>query len=193
MISFDDVSYCIYDRKVFCNISLTILSASITYLEGLNGSGKTSLLRLIAGIQRPTSGKIILSSSKLNYIGHNLGIKTDLSVYENIKFWADLYNTPNAVDIAIEYFNLNNVLYQKCYTLSAGNCKKIALTRLICCPADIWLLDEIFVNLDDNTTQLIQNLITAKANSGGVVIIASHAKPNIKPFQVINMKDYLRI
>ena len=200
MLSLQSLSFIAQDQKIFQDISMTLFPSSIVYLKGKNGSGKTSLLRMLAGIQKPTNGDITYGkeSTPINkfdkpyctYIGHKTGLKQELSVIDNLKYWAQLYNAEELVDAAIIYFQLQEHAYKKCYELSAGNQKKVALAKLITCQSKFWLLDEIDTNLDDANKKLLLNLIVSQADSGGIVFISSHNEPEIKTALTINMSDY---
>jgi len=102
-----------------------------------------------------------------------------------------LYNAEELVDAAIIYFQLQEHAYKKCYELSAGNQKKVALAKLITCQSKFWLLDEVDTNLDDANKKLLINLIVSQADSGGIVFISSHNEPEIKTALTINMSDYM--
>lgn len=200
MLSLNSLGLNIGDKKLFSNISMSLLPSSIVYLSGANGSGKTSLLRILAGIQRPTSGTITFSRQSVDikylkkpyctYIGHNTGIKLELSVFDNIKFWANTYNSIQSLQAAIHYFSLESILDSKCYELSAGNQKKVALCRLLSCKSELWLLDEVYSNLDQGGRDLLTRLIIAKADSGGMIFVSSHNEPEIKSAQVLNINEY---
>lgn len=200
MLSLQSLSFIAQDQKIFQDISLTLFPSSIVYLKGKNGSGKTSLLRMLAGIQKPTNGDITYGKESISinkfdkpyctYIGHKTGLKQELSVIDNLKYWAQLYNAEELVDAAIIYFQLQEHAYRKCYELSAGNQKKVALAKLITCQSKFWLLDEIDTNLDDANKKLLINLIVSQADSGGIVFISSHNEPEIKTALTINMSDY---
>ncbi|MEM6339378.1 MAG: heme ABC exporter ATP-binding protein CcmA [Pseudomonadota bacterium] len=201
MLSLQSLSFIAQDQKIFQDISLTLFPSSIIYLKGKNGSGKTSLLRMLAGIQKPTSGDITYGKESIpinkfdkpfcTYIGHKTGLKQELSVIDNLKYWAQLYNAEELVDAAIIYFQLQEHAYKKCYELSAGNQKKVALAKLITCQSKFWLLDEVDTNLDDANKKLLINLIVSQADSGGIVFISSHHEPEIKTALTINMSDYV--
>ena len=196
MISINGLKLIIDEICVFKDISITLLPSAICYLIGDNGSGKTSLLRILSGIQKQSDGKI--SCGKNNnqniqnslYIGHNTAIKNELSVLENIMIWSKIYDSIEKVDAAIHYFNLYDVVNKKCYELSAGNKQKVALTRLLTCNADFWLLDEVDQNLDQKNQTLLDRLIITKANNRGIIIFATQNHPRIKSAHTINMQDY---
>ena len=200
MLSLQSLNFSINNQTVFKDIALTLLPSSVLYLNGQNGSGKTSLLRMLAGIQKPTKGTITygknsIAINKFNkpyctYIGHKTGLKQELSVIDNLKFWAQIYNAEELVDAAIIYFQLQEHAHKKLYELSAGNQKKIALAKLITCHSKLWLLDEIDTNLDETNKKLLLNLIVSQADNGGIVIISSHNTPDIKTALTLNMTDY---
>lgn len=200
MLSLHSLGFSLEHENIFQNISLTVLPSSIIYLKGRNGSGKTSLLRMLAGIQKPTDGKMTYGKQQTDlsdfdkpyctYIGHKLGIKQELTVIENLIFWAQLYKTEELINVAIMYFGLEGIINKKCYELSAGNQKKVALTKLIICQSTLWLLDEIDTNLDDRNKKLLMNLIVTHADNGGITFISSHNKPEIKTSLTINLEEY---
>ncbi|HJD64673.1 MAG TPA: heme ABC exporter ATP-binding protein CcmA [Rickettsia endosymbiont of Diachasma alloeum] len=195
MLSFHQLKFSIYQKKLFDNLSITFLNSAITYVKGANGCGKTSLLRMIAGIMQPNSGNIFYKNLNINniakpyctYIGHNLGLKLEMTVFENLKFWSEIYNSVETLDAAIHYFKLYDLLDEKCYTLSSGLQKVVALARLIACQSDLWLLDEVETNLSKENRDLLNNLIVMKANSGGIVLLSSHTENHIKSAQILQL------
>ncbi len=182
---------------IFQDLSFSSVSGGILYIRGCNGSGKSSLLRIIAGIQFPKSGNIKINNleqeptSYFSYIGHELGVNLVLSVEENLLFWAKLYNAHKALNATIFYFGLQELLDNKVCELSAGNRKKLALSRLFLENKKIWLLDEIDSNLDESNKLILYNAIISKASMGGIIIIASHAQEFTKNAQILHMGDYV--
>lgn len=195
MLSFHQLKFNIYQKQLFDNLSITFLDSAITYIKGANGCGKTSLLRMVAGIMQPSNGNIFYKNLNINniakpyctYIGHNLGIKLEMTVFENLKFWSEIYNSVETLDAAIHYFKLYDLLDEKCYTLSSGLQKVVALARLIACQSDLWLLDEVETNLSKENRDLLNNLIVMKANSGGIVLLSSHTENHIKSAQILQL------
>ncbi len=200
MISLYSLSFFIEKKIFFKDISMSFLPSSIVYLQGKNGSGKTSLLRMLAGIQNPSKGNITFGKESLpisylskpycTYIGHNFALKLELTVLENLEFWAKLYKSESLVNAAIIYFSLQDLLNTKCYELSTGNRKKVALARLITCQSKLWLLDEVDSNLDSDNKKLLLNLIITHADNGGFTFIATHELPAIKTAQILNISEY---
>lgn len=198
MLICDRVSLSASGKAIFSSASFTLLPGSITYLRGSNGSGKSSLLRMIAGIQKPGLGAISfygydinnIEKPYANYIGHNIGIKDELTVLENIRLWARLYDSEALIHAALYYFGLIDLMDTKAYKLSAGNRQKIALARLLSCESDLWLLDEVDAHLDAQNRALLNNAISSKAGNGGIVIITSHTKPEFKGVMDIDMEDF---
>lgn len=195
MLSFHQLKFNIYQKQLFDNLSITFLDSAITYIKGANGCGKTSLLRMVAGIMQPSNGNIFYRNLNINniakpyctYIGHNLGLKLEMTVFENLKFWSEIYNSVETLDAAIHYFKLYDLVDEKCYTLSSGLKKVVALARLIACQSDLWLLDEVETNLSKENRDLLNNLIVMKANSGGIVLLSSHTENHIKSAQILQL------
>ena len=193
MIKVDNLSVSYSDKYVLNSITLEIPDGSWTCIVGPNGAGKTSLLETIAGLKTPYSGEIKfkgskLASSDINYIGHKLAIKLELSAFDNLIHWARSLDGLEALPAAIVYLSLGDALEQKCKTLSSGMRKKLSLARLMLSSAPIWLLDEIQSNLDEHNLQLLQGLIASKISSGGIIIISTHIKP--PKGQILNLEDF---
>lgn len=200
MLSIVEVTDFYKQNNLYNNINITILPGAIVNIKGANGAGKTCLLRTIAGIKKPFCGQIFYGFNKTNisdvpkpfctYIGHNLGLKLELTVRDHLKFWANIHNSFELIDVSIYYFKLQQFLDKKCYELSSGEQKRIALSKLFICQTDLWILDEAESNLDSQHKSLLDNLIITKANNGGIILITSHGDLSIKSAQVIDIEDY---
>jgi len=192
-----NLGYYIGEKYLFKNISFTLMPGAFLVVEGPNGSGKTTLLRMIAGLISG-EGNILVDKTPLedlkkpwvNYIGHNLALKAELDVKENLEFWAKIYSSPELIKASIHYFNLYDYLDMKIYELSAGQKRRVALAKLLACNADIWVLDEIDQNLDTENLALLHNVIQIKANQGGIIIFSTHNPEKIKKKHSINLLDY---
>lgn len=200
MLSLQNLALINQEKVIFSELSVTLLPGVIIILRGDNGSGKTSLLKMIAGVQNPSKGSILygknyspISSSALpycTYIGHKKGFKAELTILENLIFVARLYKAAELVEAAIHYFDLKELLGKNYYQLSAGNQQKVALARLILCPSKLWLLDEVETNLDQANRDKLKNLISIQAKNGGIIINTSHNQNWLEASTVINMKDF---
>lgn len=179
------------NRLLFENLSLVVREQQMLIISGKNGSGKTSLLRIIAGLLTPQKGQVLLTinnkcydiseysalySSIMVYIGHREAIYNSLTVLENMKFWTQMRLNTQLLKSTIHYFQMYDVLNLSCDKLSAGWRKRLALTRLILFDADIWLMDEPFSNLDSYVKKLLINLINIKQQRGGIIILTSHTQ-----------------
>jgi heme exporter protein A len=185
MLTISDISYQKNDKKIFENIGFSIGLGCCLILTGANGSGKTSLLKVIAGINKPNSGKILWNeqdieefrdefNADMQYLGHKNFAKPELTVHENLKFFSGISKTEILIPSAVKYFGLEEVLDKKVGKLSAGWKQRILLAKLLCCPATIWLLDEPTNNLDKQGKELLFNLITVRVKEGGIVMVSSH-------------------
>lgn len=198
ILSCSNLELKINDKSLFSNFGVTLFPGSIIHLVGQNGDGKTSLLRMIAGIAKCEKGIITLGGINVeelekpyaNYIGHNIGIKEDLTVLENLAIFAKLHGSMLALPGALHYFDLSEFMDQKLYSLSAGNKKKVALARLLACHSNLWLLDEISSNLDSQNYELLCKILITKASSGGIIIMTSHNDIPIKNIVKIDIRDF---
>jgi heme exporter protein A len=181
-------------RTVFQNLDFEIGSGEFAELRGPNGAGKSSLLRLLAGLNVPESGTLVFEGGKdeatiaeqAHYIGHSEANKPALTVQENLKFWSELLGesfNPNATSI----FNLSGMADDQALLLSAGQKRRLALTRLVLAHRPIWLLDEPSVGLDAASIILLQNQIAKHVSSGGMVIAATHTDLGIAATRSINL------
>ncbi|WP_407496582.1 heme ABC exporter ATP-binding protein CcmA [Pseudooceanicola sp. MF1-13] len=143
-------------------------------LTGPNGVGKTTLLRTIAKLQPPYTGKVIVpDTDAIAYAGHADGIKTVLSVTENLSFWAKVYGHDDISD-ALSTFNLTDLANRAAGSLSAGQKRRLGLARLAVTGRPIWVLDEPTVSLDKASVSMFGDAVRAHLAGGGTAIIASH-------------------
>lgn len=174
MITFENISYEVGGVDLFNKTSFTVLPGAIVKIVGHNGAGKTTFLRMISGIIKPTSGEMIKTSDNVNYIGHNLGIKDDLTTIEQLYFWAGFEGTEMLIPAVLKVINLEDMAHIYCYKLSAGNKQKLAIAKLLISQSNLWILDEIDSALDEGNTGLLQNIMATKANNGGIIFFSSH-------------------
>lgn len=163
---------------VFAPVDLAVAPGELWLVTGANGAGKTTLIRLLAGLLRPSAGRVEVRAERMAYLGHQLGLKDDLTVEENLRFHAALGGGANLggrdVDSAILAVGLDLARFQAVRTLSAGQRKRCALARLLLCPAPLWLLDEPYANLDAQGVNLVDELLSEQVNGGGACIMSTH-------------------
>ena len=181
-------------RMVFQNLNFEIAAGEFAELRGPNGAGKSSLLRLLAGLNVPESGSLIFEGGQdeatiaehAHYIGHSEANKPALTVQENLKFWSELLGAPLNPN-ATSFFNLDGLADDQALLLSAGQKRRLALTRLVLAHRPIWLLDEPSVGLDTASLILLQNQIRSHVATGGIVIAATHTDLGINATRSINL------
>ncbi|AZL15164.1 heme ABC exporter ATP-binding protein CcmA [Rickettsiales endosymbiont of Stachyamoeba lipophora] len=193
LITFDNLSFEYGDQIIFENLSFSTWQGNVVRIIGSNGSGKTTLLKTIAGIHKAKSGRVLLDGkselSKVSYLGHKLGLNLELSVIDNIIFWAELNDSVELIRAALSYFKLGVLADEKCCNLSQGQLKRVALARLMVVPSNIWVLDEPEINLDPEFQERLFHVIRVRAMEGGIIFIASHLSLPIENMISIHM-DY---
>ena len=183
---------------LFENLSFEINSGEVLKISGPNGSGKTSLLRLLAGLGSFDSGKIDYGAFNFNseeynldflYLGHLTALSPELSCIENLKYSSLLGNNKLELDfsIALKKVGLEKFENELVVTLSAGQKKRIALSLLFVTHSKVWLLDEPFSALDSNAIDIIEHRIEEHCKIGGMCILTTHQECNIKNLKEISL------
>ncbi|WP_106744026.1 heme ABC exporter ATP-binding protein CcmA [Yoonia maritima] len=159
---------------VLSDISFDVHAGQALILRGPNGIGKTTLLRTLAGLQPALAGEVDHPADEVAYASHADGIKTALSVTENLSFWADVYGQPVPDDIW-DTFDLADLRERIAGTLSAGQKRRLGLARLGVIGRKVLFLDEPTVSLDGFSVRLFADWLQDKhLASGGVAVIATH-------------------
>ena len=177
------------ERRLFEALNLQLHAGTVTWLRGRNGRGKTSLLRLLAGLSTPAAGEIHIMGrppraagagwrSHWAYVAHQNALKDDLTATEALAFLARLHglnNSAAALQQALRRMGIANRQHAPVRTLSQGQRRRIALARLaLQGSATLWLLDEPFDALDMDGIQALNGLIAEHAARGGCVLLTSH-------------------
>jgi heme exporter protein A len=182
---------CARGRVLFEGLSFEVAGGAALAVEGANGAGKTSLLRLIAGLISPRAGRILLKLQNgesddgeergklVGWLGHQDGLKPQLTVREQLSFFARLYRSPENCDAALEEAGLARQKDFPCRFLSAGQKRRLALARLMTAGRPLWLLDEPFAALDTDGQALMRRAMTRHCQNGGIVIAATHDALNL--------------
>ena len=173
------------DKRLFEALNFRVSAGQALAVEGANGAGKTSLLRLIAGFLAPAAGRIVVKSPQgesddaeergrsIGWLGHLDGLKPQLTVIEQLRFYASLYGKPSN-DTLLEQVGLARQRHLPCRYLSAGQRRRLALARLLASVRPLWLLDEPFAALDTSGQTLVAQLMRQHCGAGGIVIAATH-------------------
>jgi len=176
-------------RLVFSGLSFQLGPGEALLVTGPNGAGKTSLLRQIAGLLPLTAGDLRLDGAGpdaeipelCHYVGHLNTVKTSLSVAENLAFWAAFLGAAGAsLAPALGAFGLTPLADLPAGLLSAGQKRKLALSRLFTAARPIWLLDEPQTSLDIASVKLLDTAIKEHLETGGIAIVASHTSLKTK-------------
>jgi heme exporter protein A len=175
------------DRILFHHLNFTLNSRQILQIEGPNGSGKTSLLRMLCGLALPNEGTIYWQNkdiqevksdywANLAYIGHTSGLKADLTPLENLAVSRalSLFPTSLTLEDALTQVGLSGFEEIPTRLLSAGQQRRVALARLLINQAQLWILDEPFTALDKKAIQMTEELIITHAQQGGMIVLTSH-------------------
>lgn len=181
-------------RLLFENLDLTLQAGDMLQVCGPNGSGKTSLLRLLCGLMQPTEGQVMLNgvaldrqrpelASLLLWIGHAPGLKELLTPLENLS-WLDALQgsgEPADFDQALKTVGLSGFEDVPCHTLSAGQQRRVALARLYLPGPPIWILDEPFTALDQQGISQLEACLAEHCERGGAVVLTTHHVLDLKP------------
>jgi heme exporter protein A len=174
-------------RLLFENLELRLASGEMLQISGPNGSGKTSLLRLLSGLMQPTTGQVLLNGQPLNeqrselarnllWIGHAAGIKDLLTPEENHSRLCALQRpvSHEAIWAALAAVGLRGFEDVPCHTLSAGQQRRVALARLYLDSPLLWILDEPFTALDKQGVAQLEEHLAAHCERGGMVVLTTH-------------------
>lgn len=202
MLTIDNLSLFKDHKKIFGPLGFSVSSSSALIIKGRNGCGKSSLLKILAGISAPTSGKILWGGEDVEnfrddfngdsqFLGHKNFLKSELTVAENLEFYARLHGTLAALPAALSFFGLNNLADQKVKKLSAGWQKRVMLAKLMACPASLWFLDEPTNNLDKDGKEKLHGLIRTRVKEGGLVILTTHDEAMFDLGPQLDLEDFV--
>jgi heme exporter protein A len=174
------------ERVLFEGLSFRVSAGQALAVEGANGAGKTSLLRMLAGFLTPRAGRLVLKTGAdesddaeergkvIGWLGHQDGLKPQLTVHEQLTFFSRLHGNTADSGAALEEVGLARQRNFPCRYLSAGQKRRLALARLMLSKRSLWLLDEPFAALDRDGQALIARQMALHCGRGGLIIAATH-------------------
>jgi len=173
-------------RIIFSSVNLYLEEGQIIFIKGKNGSGKTSLLRCLAGFTPITTGKILWYDNEVlpafyseeplvAWLGHLDAIKGSLTVKDNLLFFAKIWSVKlNILNKCIKKLSFEKFMNFPASWLSAGEKRRLSLLRLSFCPAKVWILDEPSTFLDSDNRETLINIMNAHLKNKGAIVCATH-------------------
>jgi heme exporter protein A len=201
MLSVIDLSCVRGERSVFTGIGFKVEPGEWLHVRGANGCGKTSLLRLLAGLSQPAQGEIHWCGkptaqdaqayrADLLFLGHHAAVKEELTALENLQLASELDGRglprPEAF-AALQRIGLKGREDQPVRFLSAGQKRRVLLSRLVTRKAKLWLLDEPFTALDTRAVEMLGTLIGEHLDRGGMAVVTSHQAVQIASGKAIDL------
>lgn len=201
MLNVIDLSCVRGERSVFTGVDFKVEPGEWLHVRGANGCGKTSLLRLLTGLSRPVQGEIRWCGkptahdaqayrADLLFLGHQAAVKEELTALENLQLGSELDGRalprPEAL-AALQYLGLKGREDQPVRSLSAGQKRRVLLSRLVTRKAKLWLLDEPFAALDTRAVEMLGTLIGEHLDRGGMAVVTSHQAVQIASGKAIDL------
>jgi heme exporter protein A len=169
-------------REVFRGLNFALAAGEAMVVTGRNGAGKSSLLRMIAGLIQISVGRLEFDgdapdmslAEQCHYLGHQDAMKPSLSVEENLRFWTAFLGANGAVGPALDAVDLRLLANLPAAYLSAGQRRRLSIARLVAAPRPIWLLDEPTSALDTPSQKKLAELMSGHLSGGGMIVAAAH-------------------
>ena len=191
-------------KFIFQDIDISLSPKKIIQLNGRNGIGKTTLIKVLANMISPSTGEIYWNGknikknsyeyfSNLTYIMDFQTSKRELTVFENIKFWIRLFSSKVSerdIESVLNMLSLEKYKNTKVKFLSSGEIKKLELCRLVIEGKKFWILDEPYNGLDDSTKEILNETFRNHANKGGMIFFSSHYNPELQNMDTIKLEYY---
>lgn len=176
------------ERVLFENLSFSLQSGDLVQIEGRNGTGKTTLMRIVAGLGDKEEGDIKWNGESIQsnredfhqsllFLGHQTGVKRDLTAFENLRFYQSIHaplTSDQQIFTALTQVGLAGREDVPVAQLSAGQQRRVALARLWLSEQMLWVLDEPLTAIDKQGVKVLENLFLEHANKGGIVLLTTH-------------------
>jgi heme exporter protein A len=175
------------ERHVLKGVSMRAAPGDLVHVSGPNGTGKTTLLRVITGLLRPEQGRVTWCAKdigrfrseylqRLVYLSHEPALKGDLTALENLKFSVGLKRRVSGEELGehLRRAGVAHCAHLPARVLSAGQRRRVAMARVLAMRASLWLLDEPFTNLDAQGSQFVSELLAAHVRDGGLAVVVAH-------------------
>lgn len=201
MLKVNDLSCRRGGRRIFQHVSFTLERGAALLITGTNGSGKSSLLRLLAGLLPVTEGSIHWKGQRITahnheyrrdlcYIGHLDGLKPQLTGTETLDYWHTLLQQPKLQKecLSDDPFGVQSFINKPVRYLSAGQRRRLALSRLLLSSTDLWLLDEPTAALDPDGQSTLIKILERHRQKGGLVLMTTHHDIQIAQTSFLQMK-----
>lgn len=185
------------ERCLCRDLSFELHAGEALHLQGPNGSGKTSLIRVLTGLGRCDAGRVLWQGQPLRhngaayraalaYLGHSNGVKLGLSPRENLAAVGAWLRVPKtlSIDSALEYVGLSTYADTLCSSLSMGQRRRTALARLLLTQSSLWFLDEPLTSLDAAGITLLSTMLKTHLHAGGSAVFATHQRLELTPYPV---------
>ena len=186
------------ERRLFSGLNFSLPAGTFLQAFGPNGSGKTSLLRIVCGLTAPAAGEVRWDGTNIRrlgeeyfaqiaYVAHQNGIKDELDPVENLRISCGVAGnalSKRKAQVVLERVGLSKQKDLPARLLSAGQRRRLALSRLLASPAKLWILDEPLASLDDDGATLALNLISEHLSNEGMAIIATHQEMGLSAGQM---------
>lgn len=181
--------------RILEGVAFEIAAGEALILRGPNGAGKTTLLRCLAGLTPPLEGRINAPEDSIAYAAHADGLKAQLSVVENLAFWAAVFESDpvRAVEDAIAAFDLHALRDRRAGALSAGQKRRLSLARMGVTGRPIWVMDEPTVSLDAENVARFARAVKAHLARGGSALIATHIDLGLPNARVLDITPFTKL